>query len=133
MAHGTVAATGLQGSWLISPSSSLSLPMPVSQPPPEAGRAGGMTRGMSSLMLASSMVCPVQSSAALTHEKAHTQPAVLAAWKSKCWPSALAAGMQKCKVKGTKALLPFSPLYLFIPLVNLVWDAACSMGSLCRP
>lgn len=128
-----MAATGLQDSWLISPSSNLSLPTSVSQPCPEAGRAGGVTWGMSSLLLPSSMVCPVQSSAALTHEKAHTQPAVLAARKSKCWPSALAAGMQKCKVKGTKALLPFSPLYLFIPLANLVWDAVCSMGSRCHP
>lgn len=57
----------------------------------------------------------------------------MAACKSKCWPSALAAGMQKCKAEGTKALLPFSPLDLVIWLVNLGWDAVCSVGSLCHP
>lgn len=76
----------------------------------------------------------LSSSRAPIWKEAHTYS--LQFWpacKSKCWPPALAAGMQKCKVKGTKAPHPFSPLYLFIQLVNLVWDAVCSVGSLCHP
>lgn len=132
MAHGTVAATGLQDSWLTSLSHSLSPVLPSSIPQRQ-DQLEGWPKGCPPPCWHPAWSVQQQSSAAPIWKNAHTQPAVLAACKSNCWPSALAAGMQKCKAKGTKGLLPFSPLYLFIQLVNLVWDAVCSVGSLCHP
>lgn len=129
LAHGSLAATGLQDSWLTSSSSSLS-PLLSSSLPQWQGQMKGWSKGCPPPWCHPVWSVQQQNSTALIWKKAHTQLAVLAACKSKCWPSALAAGIQKCKAKGTKSLLPFSPLYLGIQLVKMVQDAVCSVGSL---
>lgn len=111
MAQGTVATTELQDSWLSSPSSILPLLPPG---PPWQNELGGWPKAVLPTPTGIQPVCPALSPAALIQKKACTQPTVLAACKSKGWPTALAAGMQKCKVKGTKTLLPFPP-YIKIP------------------